>query len=118
MASTTSELNSPTAQPEWTTTRVFFGGHTPILAMYGADRHVEPDRLRQLAEPGTAPPLGPLYAQQVFVDEELTHHPQVVFRAGTSTDAVRMRYGDFAELVHPIVGFTRPERTTPKGGSS
>jgi hypothetical protein len=31
------------------TTRVFFGGHTPILAMYGADRHVEPDRLRQLA---------------------------------------------------------------------
>lgn len=124
---------NPTAQPERTTTRVFLGRHTPILAMYGAARRMEPERLRQLAkapemreataeeltqlypfaEPGTAPPPGPLYGQQVFVDEELTHHREVVFSAGTSTDAVRMRYGDFAELVHPIVGsFTEPERRT------
>lgn len=124
----------PAAQRDWTITRVFVGGDTPILAMCAAGRRIQLERLRQLAkmpqmheataselaqlypfaEPGTAPPLGPLYAQQVFVDEELTHHSQVVFSAGTNTDAVRMRYGDFAELVHPIVGsFTEPEGRTP-----
>jgi hypothetical protein len=33
----------------------------------------------------------------------------MVFNAGTHTDAIRMHYGDFVDLSHPVVGvFARP----------
>jgi hypothetical protein len=28
----------------------------------------------------------------------------MVFSAGTHTDAIRLHYGDFADLIHPVVG--------------
>jgi len=30
--------------------------------------------------------------------------PEMVFSAGTHTDAIRLHYGDFADLIHPVVG--------------
>ncbi len=55
-------------------------------------------------EPGAMPPFGSLYQQRVFVDCSLVGEAEMVFNAGTHTDAIRMHYGDFAELAAPIVG--------------
>jgi Ala-tRNA(Pro) deacylase len=55
------------------------------------------------------PPFGPLYGQRVFVDTALVAAPDMAFNAGTHTDAIRMRYSDFADLAKPRVGgFTTP----------
>jgi Ala-tRNA(Pro) deacylase len=95
-----------------------------ILAVVPAHRMVDLDALRALAgaavvrlarepefasaypdcEPGAMPPFGALYHQRVFVDESLVGEAEMVFNAGTHTDAIRMHYGDFAELANPTVG--------------
>ena len=65
-------------------------------------------------ETGAMPPLGPLYRQPVFVDEQLAADERVVFNAGTFVNAVAMRFGDFVRLTHPTFGrFARPGRTRP-----
>jgi Ala-tRNA(Pro) deacylase len=53
---------------------------------------------------GAMPPLGVLYGQPVYVDQALSEDPEIVFNAGTHTDAIRMRYVDYDRLVHPVVG--------------
>jgi Ala-tRNA(Pro) deacylase len=55
-------------------------------------------------EPGAMPPFGALYRQRVFVDRSLVGEADMVFNGGTHTDAIRMHYGDFADLSGPIVG--------------
>jgi Ala-tRNA(Pro) deacylase len=55
-------------------------------------------------EPGAIPPVGGRSAQRVFVDKSLVGETEMVFNAGTHTEAIRMHYGDFAVLVAPIVG--------------
>lgn len=54
-------------------------------------------------EVGAMPPFGNLYGIDVYVDQSLTEDEQVVFEAGTHDGAVKLRYQDFANLVHPIV---------------
>ena len=39
----------------------------------------------------------------VYVDQSLTEDEAIVFQAGTHSDAIRMRYMDFAALVFPMV---------------
>lgn len=72
------------------------------------------DDLRRLfpdCEPGAMPPFGPLYGQAVFVDAALAAEPEIVFNAGTHTEAIRMRWPDFVAAVRPIVGrFAEPPR--------
>jgi Ala-tRNA(Pro) deacylase len=59
-------------------------------------------------EPGAMPPFGNLYGLPVYVDEKLTLDRQIVFNAGTHSEAVRMEYSDFARLVQPkVVAFSR-----------
>jgi Ala-tRNA(Pro) deacylase len=109
---------------EWVETIICMADERPILATVPADARINTERLRHLAavsrlrsatdeevtrlhpesEPDAVPPLGPLYGQPVFVDEAVSRREYIVFRAGTRRDAIRMRYGDFAELVHPSVG--------------
>src|SRR5690349_5189464 len=108
----------------WAKAVVCFADGEPIQAVVPADREVDLDRLADVArahemrladeaelrwlypdcELGAMPPLGPLYKQAVYVDEALTHDDEIVFNAGTHTDAVCMRYADFAVLARPIVG--------------
>jgi prolyl-tRNA editing enzyme YbaK/EbsC (Cys-tRNA(Pro) deacylase) len=38
------------------------------------------------------------------VDQTLAGEPEMVFAAGSHTDAIRLHYGDFADLAHPVVG--------------
>ena len=75
-------------------------------------RLAEEHELRRLfpdCEPGAMPPFGPLYGQSVFVDVTLAAEPEIVFNAGTHTEAIAMRWADFARSVGPIVGkFAEP----------
>ena len=52
---------------------------------------------------GAMPPFGNLYGLDVYVDRSLTEDEQIVFQAGNHSEAIRMRYTDFADLVHPRV---------------
>ena len=109
---------------EWAKTVVCIADGNPILAVLPAHFSVDLDRLRPLAgattirlaqeseivrlypdcEAGAMPPLGPLYGQRVFVDSSLAADPEVVFNAGTHTDAIRVRYQDLVKVVGPVVG--------------
>jgi Ala-tRNA(Pro) deacylase len=108
----------------WAKTVVCFADDEPILAVLPAPFMVDLEQLRVLAgaqtlrlalEPefttlypdcqtGAMPPFGNLYRQRVFVDQNLVGETEMVFNAGTHTDAIRMHYGDFADVVQPIVG--------------
>jgi Ala-tRNA(Pro) deacylase len=102
-----------------------------VLAVVPAHRRVDVEALRLLAgalnvrvaresefspcypdcELGAMPPFGALYHQRVFVDQSLVGEAEMCFDAGTHTDAIRMHYGDFAELARPTVGaFACPPR--------
>jgi len=54
-------------------------------------------------EVGAMPPFGAAYGHRVFVDRCLVGEPEMVFSAGTHTDAIRMHYGDFADVIRPVV---------------
>ena len=113
----------------WAKTVVCFADEEPILAVVPAPFVVDFETLRLLVgamtvrlaqeaefqalypdcQPGAMPPFGNLYRQRVFVDRSLVGEMEMVFNAGTHTDAIRMHYGDFADVVHPSVGaFGRP----------
>ena len=77
--------------------RMVCGARAVRLASEAEFRSLYPD-----CETGAMAPFGPLYGQTVFVDESLAHDEQITFHAGTHADAMRMRYEDFAKLVHPV----------------
>ena len=54
-------------------------------------------------EVGAMPPFGNLYDLPVYVEETLTEDETIVFRAGTHTDTMSVRYADFERLVEPTV---------------
>ncbi len=54
-------------------------------------------------EVGAMPPFGNLYGLKVYVDHSLTEDEEIVFDAGTHQEGLKMRYKDFAALVHPII---------------
>jgi Ala-tRNA(Pro) deacylase len=109
---------------DWAKVVVCFADGEPIQAVVPANYGVDLDRLQAVAgakairlaredelewlfpdcELGAMPPFGPMYRQQVFVDEALAAEDQIVFNAGTHGDAVAMRYADFETVANPIVG--------------
>jgi Ala-tRNA(Pro) deacylase len=109
---------------DWAKVVICFADRQPIEAVLPAPYLVDLERLRTLAhageirlarehefkglfpdcEPGAMPPLGPLYRQAVFVDGRLAAESDIVFDAGSHSQAIRMRYADFAAVVKPIVG--------------
>jgi Ala-tRNA(Pro) deacylase len=52
---------------------------------------------------GAMPPFGNLYGLAVYVDRSLTEDEQIVFEGGSHSEAIRMRYADFATLVQPRI---------------
>jgi Ala-tRNA(Pro) deacylase len=109
---------------DWAKVVICFVDGEPIEAVLPATLTVSLHRLLELAggseirlaleeelhrlfpecEPGAMPPFGPLYSQPVFADVALASEPEIVFNAGTHTDAIAMRWADFARSVRPIVG--------------
>ena len=60
---------------------------------------------------GAQPALGNLYGVSVYVDRSLASDEAIVFRAGTLTDTICMKYADFVRLVHPVeLDFARPRQ--------
>jgi prolyl-tRNA editing enzyme YbaK/EbsC (Cys-tRNA(Pro) deacylase) len=45
-----------------------------------------------------------MYQQRVFVDISLAAESDIAFNAGTHSEALCMRWADFAAAVRPIVG--------------
>ncbi|RPH80309.1 MAG: YbaK/EbsC family protein [Nitrospiraceae bacterium] len=78
--------------------RTVFAAHSVRLATEDEITGLFPD-----CELGAMPPFGNLYRLPVYVDQSLTDDEEIVFQAGTHSDAVRMRYWDFAALVFPVV---------------
>lgn len=119
----------------WAKTVACLGDQRPLLAVVPASSSVDFDRLREIAgvrdirlasereferlypdcELGAMPPLGPLYGQPVFIDRALAAG-DIVFDAGSHTDAIRVRYDDFARAVRPTVGDIGRTRGIPDRG--
>lgn len=55
-------------------------------------------------ELGAFPPFGSLYGMETLVDRSLAQSEEIVFNAGSHTEAVRMKYADYANLTKPRVG--------------
>ena len=109
---------------DWAKVVVFRVDGKPIQALLPAPFIVDFERLRELAggrdirlvheeelralfpgcEAGAIPPFGELFGQLVFADVRLASESEIVFGAGTHTDAIAMRWADFARAVRPIVG--------------
>jgi len=53
---------------------------------------------------GAMPPFGNLYDIPVYVDRTLTEGLEIVSRAGTHRDTMKIRYADFERLAKPEVG--------------
>jgi Ala-tRNA(Pro) deacylase len=78
-----------------------------LLARGEIIRLAREDELIELfpdCEEGAMPPFGPLYGQEVYVDVSLAGEPEIVFSAGSHSEAIRMRWPDFVASVRPIVG--------------
>jgi Ala-tRNA(Pro) deacylase len=94
---------------EWARVILCFVDGQPIEAVVPATLTVDLDRLLQRrlfpdCESGAIPPLGPLYGHQVFVEVTLAAEAEIIFNAGTHTEAISMSWADFAASVRPIVG--------------
>ena len=79
--------------------RVLAGAATLRLAREDEVADLYPD-----CEVGAIPPFGTVYGHSMFVERLLVGEPEMVFNAGTHTNALCMHYWDFAELAKPVVG--------------
>jgi Ala-tRNA(Pro) deacylase len=117
----------------WAKTVVCFADGAAILAVVPANLMVDLEELRILAgaadlrlaredelpalypscELGAISPFTAVEALRVFVDKTFVGEPEMVFCAGTHTDAIRMHYGDFVEMIRPTVGIIGRPRAEP-----
>ena len=108
----------------WAKVVICFADDEPVQAVLPAHHTVDLEQLRALAnaealrlacedeiaklypdyEVGAMPPFGAVHGHRVFVDKCLVGEPELVFNAGTHTEALCMHYFDVAELAKPIVG--------------
>lgn len=55
------------------------------------------------SEVGAMPPFGNLYGLPVYSASALSDDEEIVFNAGTHTDAIKMSYEDYEKVVKPTV---------------
>jgi Ala-tRNA(Pro) deacylase len=61
-------------------------------------------------EVGAVPPLRHWKDVGVLMDRSLSGEGDILFQAGTHTDAIRLRFRDWYELVKPqVAAFSEPE---------
>ena len=123
---------------EWAKVVVCVADERPLLAVLPAPAKVDFKRLRNVThmqslrlaheaefkgmytdcEIGAMPPLGPLYGQDVVVDESLAADDEIVFEAGSHHESIRMPYSEFHRLVRPTVAaFTASHLPPPISAS-
>lgn len=108
----------------WAKVVICIADDQPMQAVLPAHYKVDLEQLRVLAsaaalrlareeeiaalypdyEVGATPPFGAVHGHRVFVDRCFVGEPEMVFDAGTHTDAICMHFGDFCELAKPVVG--------------
>lgn len=108
---------------DWAKVVVCVADDRPLLAVLPAPLKVDVTRLKEVThahalrlaredefkglytdcEVGAMPPLGPLYRQDVVVEQSLADHRDIVFEAGSHREAIRMPYAEFERLVRPTV---------------
>jgi len=108
----------------WAKTVICFADNEAVAAVVPAHLSVDMEGLRLLAgaaivrlasepelaniypdcELGAVSPFTSRWRLRIFVDRSFVGDPDMVFSAGTHTDAIRMHYGDFADLTRPVVG--------------
>jgi Ala-tRNA(Pro) deacylase len=64
-------------------------------------------------ERGAMPPFGPLYQQQVYVDVALAAEDEIIFNAGTHTEAIAMRWQISQRRFDPLSATSPNYRSTP-----
>lgn len=74
------------------------GAQDVRLASEDEFAHVFPD-----CEVGAMPPFGHFYQVPVLVDRSLADAGEIVFRAGTHRDTVRMAFADYMRLAQPTL---------------
>lgn len=52
-------------------------------------------------ELGAMPPFGDLYNMRVYAEADLSEDQEIEFNAGSHEDAIRMRFQDWQNVVHP-----------------
>jgi Ala-tRNA(Pro) deacylase len=87
-----------TAKVDFQRLRKIFGTHRVRLATEEEIAQLFPD-----CEVGAMPPFGTLYGLPVYVDRSLARDGEIFFEGGTHSEAISMRYWDFAALVFPVV---------------
>jgi len=94
----------------------------PVMAVLPADRKLDLRKLRSIihepvalqseaefvpsfpdCQPGAMPPFGNLYGLPTCVDQHLADEDYIIFEAGTYTDAIKIRYGDYERAAKPLV---------------
>jgi len=108
----------------WAKTVICFADDEPIAAIVPAHLRVDLEQVRVLAdavttrlareeelaaicpdcEHGAVSLFTRKSPMRVFVDQSFVGESQMVFGAGTHTDAIELHYGDFADLTRPVVG--------------
>ncbi len=95
---------------------------TPVMLVLPASYHVNFAWLREVlgtratleeerefrglfpeCEIGAEPPFGNLFDLDTVVDTSLTKDDEIVFNAGSHYQTVKMRYDDYARIVHPKI---------------
>jgi Ala-tRNA(Pro) deacylase len=105
---------------------------TPVELVLPATRKVDLDRIRALlkatdarlatedemerffsdCEVGAVPPLRHWKDVPVIMDNSLRLQGEILFQAGTHTDAIRLNFQDWYNLVHPqTAAFSQPLQT-------
>ncbi|MBI1899647.1 MAG: YbaK/EbsC family protein [Planctomycetia bacterium] len=73
----------------------------------------EMEKFFQDCQVGAVPPLRHWKDVDVLMDESLNVTGEILFQAATHEDAVRLRFGDWYDLVLPrVADFTEPEAVT------
>jgi Ala-tRNA(Pro) deacylase len=95
---------------------------TPVMLVLPASHQVDFAKLRQVlgeraeleqeqefrtlfpgCEVGGEPPFGNLFDLDTLVDASLAEDEEIVFNAGSHWETVRMRYDDYARVLHPRI---------------
>jgi Ala-tRNA(Pro) deacylase len=95
---------------------------TPVMLVLPASYHVNFAWLREVlgtratleaeqefrglfpeCEIGAEPPFGNLFDLDTVVDTSLTKDDEIVFNVGSHYQTVKMRYDDYARIVHPKI---------------
>ena len=97
-------------------------GEQHLMAVLPADRRVDLEKVEQITGQlasldselefrslfpdcavGTMPPFGNLYGLPTYVDRSLAKEDYIVFEAGTHTDAIKLSYPAYEQIVKPQI---------------